>query len=295
MKPQIKDIIDEYMNTKSLAKTAEKNNISKGTVRKYLISASLWSNPTFRRIERIRNDHPGWSNAEIAREMKISEKTVQMYTPYNNIIGGDSDRTSKTNDNKIVDFGECGDNASWTLTKDGTLTVSGTGPMWDYGGNSWGVWLSPRPKWWNRRDGFKMRKLIIKEGITALGEYAFCSNVQLSSVSLPSTLTEIRGGALGGENRIKKIVIPEGVTVISWDAFYSCVCLEEIHIPASVYKIQTYAFHACVSLKKMYFYGDAPKTARNSFDMCKNDIVICHRESAQGWGETWNGFMTEVF
>ena len=32
----------------------------------------------------------------------------------------------------VIDKGQCGDNAYWTLTSDGTLTISGTGEMWDF-------------------------------------------------------------------------------------------------------------------------------------------------------------------
>ena len=32
----------------------------------------------------------------------------------------------------IYDSGSCGENVTWTLTADGTLTISGTGAMTDY-------------------------------------------------------------------------------------------------------------------------------------------------------------------
>ena len=74
--------------------------------------------------------------------------------------------------------------------------------------------------------------------------------------------------------------------------------LEEIHIPAGVYKIQTHAFHGCKGLKRIYFYGDAPKEAYDTLtgqicDLLSNKLgipgsaVYVTYHPVSDWG--WNG------
>ena len=86
-----------------------------------------------------------------------------------------------------------------------------------------------------------------------MGEYAFTDLNRLESVTLADSVKDIMGGAFNGENKLRRFVIPEGVSAIRWDLFYLNILLEEVVIPASVQKIQTYAFHGCMSLIKSVF------------------------------------------
>ena len=297
MKERIIDVVEDFDNTQSIKLTAQNMGYSTGTVRKMLLTAGVWSNKTANDIAIIRREEPELSTLQIAEKLKLSKKAVQLYTPYEGLanMAETKNNTDKQSD-EMVDCGDCGDKAVWTLTKSGKLTISGSGPMWDYNGNCFGFWTSPRPKWWARRDGIKVKSIEIEEGITTIGQYAFSNLIDLASVKFSTTIVEIKGGAFCGENHVKKIVIPEKVTYIAWDTFYSNIWLEEIHVPAGVFKIQTYAFHACMSLERMYFYGDAPRTAPSAFDMChEGAITIYHKEFVKSWGEVWNGYRTEVF
>ena len=298
LEEQILAAVEDYQKSGSIKATAKNMNLSTGTVRKMLLTAGVWSNRTVLDISVLRREHPDWDNAQIAEKLQISLKSVQMYSPYEGLNGRICDSPGVgAQDEEAVDSGECGDHASWILGRDGTLTISGSGPMWDYSGISYGNVLEPKPKWSIRRDDFKARRLVIGEGITSVGQYAFIQMPELSEITLPSTVTEIRGGAFAGENRVKKIVIPGKVRVISWDTFYSNLWLEEIHIPASVVSLQTFAFHACMSLKRMYFYGNAPRVTHTTFDMChEGAVTVYHRAKAQGFRDSmWNGYGTEVF
>ncbi|MBR2532457.1 MAG: leucine-rich repeat protein [Lachnospiraceae bacterium] len=81
--------------------------------------------------------------------------------------------------------GKYGDNLTWTLSDDGTLTISGTGHMKDIGS-------SENPPW--EADRENITKVVIEDGVTSLGDYAFkgCSN--LISVSIPKTAMSINVG-----------------------------------------------------------------------------------------------------
>ena len=295
---RILSAVDEYHKTGSLKATARNLNLSTATLRKMLLTAGSWTNKTSVDISILRREHPDWNNVQIAEKLKISVKSVQMYSPYEGLTSmAWSYDTTKAQSQEIVDYGDCGDRVTWTLRENGILTVSGTGPMWDYAGNCYGVNLDPIPKWSHRRDGNRVKKLIVEEGVTSIGQYAFSQIVELEEVILPSSITEINGGAFAGENHVKKVVIPEKVKVISWDTFFSNIWLEEIHIPETVTKVQTYAFHGCMSLKRMYFYGNAPKVMRSTFDMCHEGVVtVYHKEGATGFTDgMWNGYRTGIF
>ena len=298
MKEKILAIVEEYKKSGSIKKTAGTMNLSTSVVRKSLVTAGVWSNSAAVEIAKLRREHPDWTNERIASEMKLSVQSVHLYTPYEGMEWmADSIDNVEEHNNEVIDSGKCGNAAVWTLTKGGLLTISGSGPMWDYTGTCWGVDVSPRPKWWARRDGINVRKVVVEEGITTIGQYALNGMITLSEISLPKSLLKIEGAAFGGENHVKKIVIPENVPVIPWDAFYLNVLLEEVHIPAATRRFQSYSFHACMSLKRMFLYGDAPEIAATAFDMCPaGALTVYHRENAKGFSPTmWNGYKTKVF
>jgi len=89
----------------------------------------------------------------------------------------------------IVDFGDCGangNNLTWVLTDDSVLTVSGIGAMADYEF----YWVNPAnvaPWYDNYQTAFKT--VIVTEGVTSIGGYAFSFCYKLDSVTLPSTLS----------------------------------------------------------------------------------------------------------
>ena len=84
--------------------------------------------------------------------------------------------------------GKCGDNLSWTLDDSGTLTISGTGEMknWGYGGTPWDDYNS------------FIKKAIINYGVTSIGNYAFYYCESLTSVSIPNSVTSIGNYAFSG-------------------------------------------------------------------------------------------------
>lgn len=75
----------------------------------------------------------------------------------------------------------CGDNLTWNY-EDSVLTISGTGSMWDY--RSYGENLAP---WYN----LAIKSVVIGEGVTSIGDYAFYNSQWLTTVELPSTLSNI--------------------------------------------------------------------------------------------------------
>ena len=144
----------------------------------------------------------------------------------------------------VVDSGTCGNNATWALTgeeNDLTLTISGSGSIYGYRG------LRP----WSSKIG-EIKKLVVEEGITEVGEGALSGFPNLTDVSLPGSLTIIRIGGFAGCNALESITLPEGMKIIEDYGFKGCDNLTSITIPASLTDIDYDAFVDCDKLHKIY-------------------------------------------
>ncbi len=130
----------------------------------------------------------------------------------------------------IVESGQCGDNLTWELDSEGTLTISGTGDMHDY---------SDTPD--NFTPWFENRGLIktinICNGVTSIGSHAFMSCTELSSVSIPNSLTTIGSDAFNWCTSIENITIPNNVVVVGDRAFDGCLSLANISLSNSLVEI----------------------------------------------------------
>ena len=132
------------------------------------------------------------------------------------------------------------DGLTWTLYEDGTLTISGTGAMKDYNINDT---QSPVINHQN------VKKVMIEDGVTNIGNYAFYFCENLTSLTLPDSVTSIGDSAFDTCRGLTNITIPEGVTNIGDCAFYDCSNLTSITIPDSVTSIGNGVLEACSSLK----------------------------------------------
>lgn len=151
----------------------------------------------------------------------------------------------------IIDSGTCGDNAFWKLDKDYTLTISGTGAMWDYPTSEddswWMDWALP----WKSYEAIS--RIVVAEGITHIGAYAFYCTDNATALSLPSSLISIGRAALCGFGGTE-IVVPDKVTSIGDFAFNGCDNLQTITLPAGLQSIG-FCFIECDTLETINFKG----------------------------------------
>ena len=180
--------------------------------------------------------------------------------------------------------GSCGqvagesDKVQWTYTADGTLTIRGSGPMYDFG------WMSTRP-WTVYMPA--VHSVVIEEGVTSVGSCAFCEDGgQLAAVQLPESLTSIGDGAFDGCRSLTSIAIPDGVTAIGKSAFSDCTSLTSIAIPDGVTAIDDFTFFRCTSLVSVVIPDSVTSIGEKAFYNCTALTSITIPEGVTTIGES---------
>ncbi len=112
----------------------------------------------------------------------------------------------------------CGENLTWTL-EDGTLTISGTGDMENYGQSHYVPWDFYR---------VTITSVVIEDGVTSIGGYAFYQCTNLTSVTIPDGVTSIDLYAFGYCSNLTNITLPESITDIGSWVFSGCTSLTDI-------------------------------------------------------------------
>ena len=163
--------------------------------------------------------------------------------------------------------GTCGDNLTWTLSADGTLTISGNGPMKDYDSEEHGHRYD-RP-WEKLCD--KIKVVVLENGVTSTGDYAFADCKNLVTISMADTVTSVSFGSFYNCPSLEEVTIPENVTIIGYCSFNGCINLKKVTIPKAVKVIDTAAF-GVRNLKDVY-YGGTVEEWKNIKVWQGNDVL----------------------
>ena len=171
--------------------------------------------------------------------------------------------------------GTCGENLTWELVEStGTLTISGSGAMTDYTSGS-----SP----WNEiRENIK--KLVIDNGITSIGNSAFWACSALASVTIPNSVTAIGNYAFQGTG-LTSVTIPNNVTAIGKGVFSQCSALTSVTIPNSVTSIGERAFLYSSALTSITIPNGVTSIGNNTFNGCSGLTSITIPNSVTSIGE----------
>lgn len=167
----------------------------------------------------------------------------------------------------IVASGTCGDNLTWKLDDEGTLTISGKGAMTE--------WVNIDSAPWKTYSN-TINKVVIQPGVTSIGKNAFSLCTNLESITIPKSVTSIGWKAFKGCSRLMSITIPEGVTSIGDSAFEDCRGLTSISLPESVIKIGNYAFKSTALTGKFVIPSGVTKIGDGLFENCQKltEVVI---------------------
>ena len=201
-----------------------------------------------------------------------------------------------------VEEGTCGDDLTWKLSNNGTLTIAGVGMMTDPDV------LAPLH--------LRVKKLVLKDGVTSIsasafrtythltsvklpdsvayiGNQAFKFCVELSSITLPSSTKSVRIETFCRCSKLASVTLPYGVTMIKSRAFASCTALESIQFPVSLSQIGAWAFSNCEKLSSVKIPESVTSISNGAFSGCALTSVTVSRnckvhESAFDEGVTIN-------
>ena len=98
-----------------------------------------------------------------------------------------------------------------------------------------------------------VKDLIIPDGVTSIGDYAFNGCSGLTSVEIPDSVTSIGSYAFSGCSGLTSITIPESVTGIGDYAFYNCSGLLSVAISKNTTSIGEGAFGSCGNLQYVLY------------------------------------------
>ena len=191
-----------------------------------------------------------------------------------------------------VDEGTCGDDLTWTLSNNGTLTIKGTSMM------RYSEISAPSP-WYSHRDSIK--KLVLKDGVTSIsasafntchhltsvklpdsvayiGNQAFKFCVELSSITLPSSTKSVRIETFCRCSKLASVTLPYGVTMIESRAFANCTALESIQFPVSLSQIGAWAFSNCEKLSSVKIPESVTSISNGAFSGCALTSVTLSRD-----------------
>ena len=141
--------------------------------------------------------------------------------------------------------GVCGEGLTWKLDSAGTLTISGTGSMFNYHG-----WDQP----WDAYRNI-IKQVVVEDGVTSIGNYAFNYYNSLTSVTIADSVVSIGEYAFSDCRNLTEVALGNGLSVIR-DYAFGWTGLISVSIPASVAEIGWDAFHDCTALTGIWVDED---------------------------------------
>ncbi|MBR2175418.1 MAG: leucine-rich repeat domain-containing protein [Clostridia bacterium] len=198
-----------------------------------------------------------------------AESTVSEVAKDNNEVQKSDAESSEISSSELVPTeneesksGKCGDNAYYTVSEDGVLTISGTGDIYDYGSeegsrNPWQRFMVP-----------SFHKVVIENGITRIGDYAFLYCDQYEII-IPDSVTSIGKYAFNECGSIENIELPESIVKIEEGAFANS-SINKINVPKNVKEIPEKMCDSCFGLQEVIISEGVEKIGVSAFDCCED-------------------------
>ena len=113
-----------------------------------------------------------------------------------------------------------------------------------------------------------IESVVIPDGVTSIGDYAFYGCSSLTSITIPDGVTRIGKGAFRYCSSLTSITIPDGVTNIDKSVFDSCSSLTSITIPDGVTRIGESSIRTCTSLISITIPNSVTSIGNFVFSAC---------------------------
>lgn len=136
--------------------------------------------------------------------------------------------------------GKCGADLEWYF-KDGILVIRGSGEMDNYS-EVRAVSDAPWQEYDDGRLALQVARVVVCDGVTSIGDYAFAGMKSISAVELPDSIEVIGESAFYYCRELSSIVWPKKLKAAGEDAFCACASIDRIYIPASLQYVGNNAF-----------------------------------------------------
>jgi hypothetical protein len=156
-------------------------------------------------------------------------------------------------------------NLDWRLDEAGVLVISGIGEMPDYSYPDFAPWSHLSDIIYD---------VIIKEGVTDIGNYAFYDHNWLFSVDIPQSVEHIGEVAFANCVALTSVYIPESVVGIDNSAFHSCYNLTSVTLPSALKTIEWSTFEGCSKLAGVVIPESVTEIKGSAFKRCENIFYI---------------------
>ena len=139
----------------------------------------------------------------------------------------------------------------------GTLTIDGSGSMGNRKEMDWYPWHY-----------YDIKKVVIGDGVTNIGNYAFDNMITLEEVTIGSGVTKIGKWAFNYCPALKSVHIPSGVRTIKERAFRYCMGMESLTFDEGIEKIGMCAFENCKLLSAVTVPKSVKVIESSAFEDC---------------------------
>lgn len=156
---------------------------------------------------------------------------------------------------------QCGDDLWWTYA-DGTLSITGSGDMWDY--------TTATLPWKDYKAD--ITKVELPEGLTSISASAF-ARTQITEIAIPDGVRFIESSTFDACRALTTVQLPADLINIGNSAFMSCSNLVEVKglsNASNLRVVEDAAFYGCSSLKEAVFPASLERLGDMVFSNCTN-------------------------
>lgn len=146
----------------------------------------------------------------------------------------------------------------WELSA-GTLVISGKGEMRDYTDAHMAPWFD---------SASAIKRIVVKEGITSIGDLSFYNCDKALFVALPESVTKIGNRAFKNCFSLVGIQLPKSLEAIGEASFEACAALKSLDMPQALRSIGNYAFINCTALSTVSIPQGVTELGRVAFAYC---------------------------
>ena len=232
-------------------------------------------------------------NAKVAElNQKISDQQTQI-----------ADMQAKLEDftSDMVAAGQCGEDVYYIQYADGSLLLRGTGATYDYASDGKDSIF---------KKNLDIQSVTVSNGITKVGDYLFYRCENMTSVTLPSTLTQIGSHSMAqyddysevvhglwtltipptvktiddyafSHNAMTELIVPSSVSTIGNYVFADCAALKTVRVESSV--IGSYMFAHCSALNSLTISANCKSIGENVLGYCEKLTTITYEGSLEQW------------